>query len=480
MMKLLFWLCWAAYFTSYLGRLNYSSVMPVMIKKALIDSSQAGIISMTYFFAYGVGQFFNGLLGDKFRPQRMIFAGLFIAGLSNIGMSFAFSYHYMAVVWAINGYAQSMIWPPIIRIFAEMLIEAKRVKYCVDITSSQVLGALGAYVLSALFLLLSGWKSVFVMAAVLLIAMALIWRFGFGRLLATSRDTTVREREMHHKKAILHGKKGTLTLKTANHDEKTDSMDSGEETENTYSNGKKEVVHSGMGMTGSGRGMDTAGSDQGQERTGAHSGLLGLLAANGLLFFILPDAIHGMLKDGVTSWIPTYITEVFHTSPSLAVVVTTVLPVVNLAGAYAAAFVYKRTKKSEVRSAGVFFLVAVCALLGIRLAGRMSLIVTILLFAIITSSMMAINTVFVSLLPLRFEKLGKVSTISGFMNSVAYLGTAVSTFTIGIMVEHFGWTLTLVSWIVITGAAFLICVLLTLGDNKKAVHSRKEAPHGGV
>ena len=62
--QLLFLLCWFAYFTSYIGRLNYSSAMTAMIQEAVLAKSQAGFISMVYFFAYGIGQFCNGMLGD--------------------------------------------------------------------------------------------------------------------------------------------------------------------------------------------------------------------------------------------------------------------------------------------------------------------------------------------------------------------------------------------------------------------------------
>ena len=77
--QLLFLLCWFAYFTSYIGRLNYSSAMTAMIQEAVLTKSQAGFISMVYFFAYGIGQFCNGMLGDKFHPGKMIFTGLAIA-----------------------------------------------------------------------------------------------------------------------------------------------------------------------------------------------------------------------------------------------------------------------------------------------------------------------------------------------------------------------------------------------------------------
>ena len=86
--QLLFLLCWFAYFTSYIGRLNYSSAMTAMIQEAVLTKSQAGFISMVYFFAYGIGQFCNGMLGDRFHPGKMIFVGLAIAAGANLCMGF--------------------------------------------------------------------------------------------------------------------------------------------------------------------------------------------------------------------------------------------------------------------------------------------------------------------------------------------------------------------------------------------------------
>ena len=106
----------------------------------------------------------------------------------------------------------------------------------------------------------------------------------------------------------------------------------------------------------------------------------------------------------------------------------------------------------------MFFGVATAALVGLYLFGSKQVIVTALLFAVITASMMAVNTLYVNMIPLHFEASGRVSTVSGFLNSVAYLGSAVSTFTIGVMVEKAGWAVTIASWTAITGAAFVACI----------------------
>lgn len=402
MTTLLFVLCWIAYFTSYLGRLNYSSAMTVMIKETVLSKSQAGFISMTYFFAYGIGQLLNGFLGDKVNPRKMIFLGLSISGAANLIMGCFADFGIMAAVWCINGYAQAMIWPPIIRIFAEMLEEKTKLRFCINIISTQALGTLASYLLSAAVIYLNGWNGVFFAAAALLIAAALLWDIKFRKIEKFSMEFGIED-------------------------------------------GTKDGIKS-------------------SSRKVNQVSFLSILTGSGILVILIPVIVHGVLKDGVTSWVPTYISETFLTSPALSILVTTVLPVINLTGAYAAQYLYRKWKKQETKTAACFFLAATVSLLCLWLFGSKSLLLTVILLSVITASMMAVNTIFVNLLPLRFERAGRVSTVSGFLNSMAYLGCAISTFTIGLMVQNNGWKNTILSWLVITFLALIICILFR---NKK-------------
>ena len=184
-----------------------------------------------------------------------------------------------------------------------------------------------------------------------------------------------------------------------------------------------------------------------------------LLMHTGLLTVIIPVVVHGILKDGVTTWVPTFITENFLMSPSYSILITTVLPIINLTGAYAARYVFKKCGEREVMASVVFFGIAETALTGIWFVKNGSIVLTVIFFAVITASMMAVNTLFVNMLALRFENVGRVSTVSGFLNSMAYLGTAISTFTIGVMVEKLGWNLTIGSWVAVTFVALLLCIV---------------------
>lgn len=429
----LFLLCWAAYFTSYIGRLNYSSAMTAMIQEEILTKSQAGFISMVYFFAYGIGQLCNGLLGDRMHPGKMIFTGLSAAALMNLLMGFTGQFLLMSVIWGINGYAQAMIWPPIIRIFAEMLEKERKMKYCVDIVSSQVVGTLASYLIAAGVMWLFGWKAVFAAAAVCLAVMAAVWTVGFGR--------------------IERGEKEGRRIAAPDENGQDCGKESGSRQGCGDEIGGRQNCGDEIGDRRE-RKPGGAGSRAGREKNFSY-----VLLHCGLLAVLFPVVIHGMLKDGVTTWVPTYITETFLTSPSFSILMTTVLPVLNLTGAYAAKYIYGKCKEHEVQASAVFFVAATAALCGLWIGKGISIVLTVLLFAVTTAAMMAVNTLFVNMLPLRFEKMGRVSTVSGFLNSAAYLGTAVSTFTIGVMVEKMGWNVTIGSWVVLTAGALAVCVV---------------------
>lgn len=401
-MKLLFILCWIVYCTSYIGRLNYSSAMTLMISENVITSSSAGFISMMYFFAYGIGQMINGFIGDYVNPKRIIFCGLFFSGIANIMMGICHNFIWMSLMWGINGFTQSMIWTPIIRIFAEMMDEKNKLSSSVNIVTSMVIGTLLSYIISAGVLSVFPWQGVFFTAAALLILVAFIWVSGFYQL--CRRTISAPEQKSEKSKT----QKENLQIVSF----------------------RSVLIHSGIAA------------------------------------MFIPVIVHGMLKDGVTAWVPTYITEFFSVSPSFSILLTTVLPIINLTGAYMASYVYRQTKKNIPKSVSIFFAAATGALLLLYTVGKISPVMAVLFLAVITSSMMAVNTLLVNLYPLRFQKYGRVSGISGFLNSLAYLGTAVSTYTIGILVQHKGWQVTILSWLLITAFACVVCIFATKYEKK--------------
>lgn len=63
--------------------------------------------------------------------------------------------------------------------------------------------------------------------------------------------------------------------------------------------------------------------------------------------------------------------------------------------------------------------------------------------------MHAVNLFLVSILPNRFRKYNIVSTMSGIINALTYVGSALAIYGFGYLSETFGWGACVFSWIVI-------------------------------
>ena len=394
----LFLLCWLVYFSSYLGRLNYSSAMTVMLDECILTKAQAGFISMIYFLAYGIGQCLNGFAGDKINPKWMITGGLAVSAGMNLFMTLFRNFPVMAAAWLINGYAQSTIWPPIIRIFSDMLQPEKKIKYCVDIVSTQAAGTFASYFLSAAIIAHTEWQFVFLAAAIILCLVAIIWNVGFS-VIKTKAEKQVYKIETNNKYKA--------------------SKSSDERPKNFFH----------------------------------------LFLASGSIMLVVPVFVHGILKDGIVSWVPTFISETFESGAYVAILLTSVIPLVNLSGAYLGRFIFRKMKNDEIKATVLFFGIASAALLLLYWYGNENIILTIIILSAITVSMMAVNTLLINLYPLRFERNGRVASVSGLLNAVAYIGTAVSTYGIGILVQGKGWRVTILSWLFAAIVAFAVCVV---------------------
>lgn len=414
MEKLMFWLCWIAYFSTYIGRLNYSASLTGIILSEGFSKGQAGMIGTAFFFAYGAGQFVSGFLGDRLAPKKMVFTGLMVSGLCNLAMAGAKGSGLMTAVWCVNGLFQAFIWSPMIRLMYEYYKTETRMKACVSLNSSVPIGTMAAYGLTALVIWMSGWRAMFVLAGAALIGTSLFWITGMKRVERYAAES------------------GKMT-----------EMPSGE----------------------------TGGSAK------AAVNWKSLLIQSGFLFLMMALFVQGALKDGVTTWVPTYISETYGLSAILAITSTMVIPVFNLLGVYLASFANLHWFRNEVRTAGAFFVVSAAAILVLRLASGRSMAVSFLMLALATTAMMAVNTMLIAVLPSYFGVIGRASSVSGLLNSSVYAGGAVSTYGIGALSVTLGWNATIVIWFLMAAFSAVICFLTVrkwIAYRKEVLQSWKE------
>lgn len=101
--------CYLFYYT---GRQNWGFVVQALKEDLGLSEIQTGWIAGAMLGAYGVGQFINGNLGDKFGGRRMMSLGAVMSVVLVWITSFGNSFWTLLVPWALNGYAQSLGWAP--------------------------------------------------------------------------------------------------------------------------------------------------------------------------------------------------------------------------------------------------------------------------------------------------------------------------------------------------------------------------------
>lgn len=177
-----------------------------------------------------------------------------------------------------------------------------------------------------------------------------------------------------------------------------------------------------------------------------------------LLFIALGIVFQGMLRDGVTSWMPSYLSEVFQLGNRTSIFCTVSLAIFSIISFSLADVLYRRFFTNEVVCSAVIFSFAV----GIALLlywFDSGVLLTILLMALLTACMHGVNLMLVSHVPKRFKKYGNISTVSGVLNACTYVGSAIFTYGVALLSETIGWHYTIGVWAMIALAGTLCCAI---------------------
>lgn len=182
---LTFFYCWIAYAATYVCRLNFSAATPELTREGVFSEGEIAHISSAFFVCYGLGQLLSGVIGDRLDTRRMIFLGMAVSAVCNLGLFCTTNYLLFRTLWGLNGAAQSLVWSPILKI-ASLNFDAKtRDKFGIDLSTTVPLGTLLSYAVSLFALLLFPWRYVFLSCGAVLLAASLVWIGGTRNLFRT-------------------------------------------------------------------------------------------------------------------------------------------------------------------------------------------------------------------------------------------------------------------------------------------------------
>lgn len=165
------------YATFYLVRKNISMALPGMEEELGYSNLELGLLLTGTSLVYGIGKFLNGILADHANPRWFMVIGLCLSALLNLCFGLSGAYWALLILWLLNGWAQSMGWPPCASLLTSWY-EPQRLATWWGLwnASHQIGGALvfifGGYLVTSL-----GWRSVFFIPAFFALLNAVVIAF---------------------------------------------------------------------------------------------------------------------------------------------------------------------------------------------------------------------------------------------------------------------------------------------------------------
>jgi len=167
---------WIAYASFYLCRVNISIAIPGILEEYNLTKTAMGAVLTALFFAYAVGQFINGQLGDKFGARKLLTFGAIVSAILNLVFSVLPGIvSLMALVWGLNGYFQSMGWSPSTKTIANWFPLKMRGKITGLFGSCYQFGNAASWALAGFVVGIFGWRFAFVIPAIVFIIVAIQW-----------------------------------------------------------------------------------------------------------------------------------------------------------------------------------------------------------------------------------------------------------------------------------------------------------------
>ena len=173
----------------------------------------------------------------------------------------------------------------------------------------------------------------------------------------------------------------------------------------------------------------------------------------GVMFLIV---VQGMLRDGVTNWMPSYVSETYNLGTDKSILSGVMLPIFSIFCFRFAQILNRRIFKNPVVCAGVFYTASVLASLLLLVTSGKNPTVSVLSSAILTGCMHGVNLMLICMIPPFFARYGKVSTVSGILNSCTYIGSAISTYGVSVLAQNIGWTFNLAVWLGLTVVGMIL------------------------
>lgn len=160
----------------YVCRTSLNVMKKPIIDSGTLDATQLGIISSCLLFTYAIGKFVNGFICDHCNIKRFMATGLIVSACANLFMGLmgftngvipaSIMCVTFSVMWAFNGWSQSMGAPPSIISLSRWFPLKDRGTYYGIFSASHNLGEFFSFLFVGSIVTIAGWQAGFFGSAI--------------------------------------------------------------------------------------------------------------------------------------------------------------------------------------------------------------------------------------------------------------------------------------------------------------------------
>lgn len=416
----MFLLMWTTYASFYLLRVNISVAVPGIIEEFGWSKIDIGMVLSSQFILYAIGQFLNGQFGDRFNARRIITIGLVFSSIMNVVFGFVGGMlTLMVVIWGLNGFFQSMGWGPTVKAMANWFPGGVRSSIAGRLGTSYIIGGVLSWLLAGTVIRYLSWHFTFWIPAVICAGIAFNW---YVRAVSSPEEC------------------GMPCV---------ENQEAG-----IYTGDVRKDVHIGFRKT------------------------LRITLLNPHVW-VAAFGLFGLniIRYGFIDWMPTYIVEQEGIAPYLAAYESVAFPIAGAFGALCAGWI-SGTCFSD-RKAPVAFLMIV--LLGVLCSLFPLLVQTNQAFGLMLLICIGFLTfgphmLLVTALPADLGTRKATSSVTGFIDSIGYLGAGLTGVGSGYLIERFSWDAAFYFWM--SGSVLSAGMMLVLWRHEAGIISKEKGVRG--
>lgn len=404
-------ICFVIYAAITAGRYNYNASMVAIESDLKISKDTLGSVFAFFEMAYGTGQFLAAFISKRSNHRMLIFGSLLLSAAANILLPFFHTIAAMRAIWFMNGVAQCVAWSCVVKTLAENVSSKFLLNAIVLIGITYPVGTAITYGMAVAGVTFNNWGIPFFGAAALMLVSAVIWM----------RFYTV---EYYRNPIKLGG----------------ESVEKREKKGEEWSTDKEDSLKR-------------------RARIRFTVSVIGLFCSVSFLGYFI--------KDGVSSWLPTIIHEIFHLSQGASIALTVILPCIGVFASIMGKYLYRKWGVHAFINMLAMGMVVLSAMGVLYAMGAKVCALAVGGCVVIFSAMAMVTNVVTSMAPLNFR--GKIDSgmFAGFTSGVGHFGGATGVWVLGKVADHFGWNSVFYSVICAAGLALVVAYMSYLAESRR-------------